>query len=328
MGSIVEYAPKAERRDAAWLPNDALSKAAGPFAERVAKIYPRPHAEFLSAEPARRRLMAIALMRSGVEQTRPHAEALAHWSLNRAQAVAVADAPHGLIAALRKYQGLETWEAFARLLALLAEPMAAKVLFHAAAIDAELLAKLVALPPALRRARIVALLGSWYEANIVAQAVNVAVRRSDQVISVEKIAEVLERARTPYRMYEALLAQSLSETTAGQALPACDFLRPVVTALDLRRTALKYRNCLDGYIGRIGRGAYAAYEVLGDEPACLGLFRSQHGWVIDQLYGVGNACVSAALNAKVAAFCVEHGACTQARPDAVLVRLADLLEAA
>jgi hypothetical protein len=111
-------------------------------------------------------------------------------------------------------------------------------------------------------------------------------------------------------------------------LPAIDWLRPVVTAPDLRRTGLKFRNCLEMYASRIGRGAYAAYEVMGEEPACLGLYRGSGHWVIEQLYGVDNSPVSAELAGRVMAYCQAHGARTVAQPDPILVRLADLVDAA
>jgi hypothetical protein len=328
MASIVEFAPKALRHDLAWTPNDALARAAGIYAARVAKLYERPHAAYLEGCGARRHLIHIAVMRGGVEQARPNAEALASWSLKRAAGAALPDAPAGLIEALRRISGDLQWNEYGVLLQLLAEPMAAKVLRHAEVIDARLIVVLDALPAPLRRARIVAQLPGWYEADLVKRAVAIAAARRDRPIAPARIAEQLERARSPQNLYAALLDATLSQETAGQALPAVDWLRPVVTAPDLRRTGLKFRNCLEGYTGRIGRGTYAAYEVLGDEPACLGLYRSGGHWVIEQLYGVDNCPVTPELAARVMAFCQAHGARTVAQPDPILVRLADLVEAA
>ncbi len=328
MASIVEFAPKALRRDLAWTPNDALAKAAGVYAERVAKLYPRPHAAYLEGCDARRRLIHIAVMRGGVEQARPYADALAGWSLKRAAGLALPDAPAGLIEALRRISGALQWNEYSVLLQLLAEPMAAKVLRHAEVIDARLIAVLDTLAPCLRRTRIVAQLPGWYEADLVKRAVAVAAARSDRPIAPARIAEQLERARSPQHLYASLLDATLSQETAGQALPAVEWLRPVVTAPDLRRTGLQFRNCLEGYTGRIGRGTYAAYEVLGEEPACLGLLRSAGHWVVEQLYGVDNCQVSAGLRTQVLAFCQAHGARTVSQPDPILVRLADLMERA
>ncbi|MDB5595309.1 MAG: hypothetical protein JWM36_2270 [Hyphomicrobiales bacterium] len=66
-------------------------------------------------------------------------------------------------------------------------------------------------------------------------------------------------------------------------------LRPLVSGEDMKRTALKYQNCLRGKIAVVALGRACFYEYAGSGGAVAEVAALSNGhWVLDGIYGVNN----------------------------------------
>ena len=132
-------------------PTSLLAFVAGEFAPRVAALWPAPHGPFVTASPARRHLACLALAFGRSQAAR---EALL-LRLPRAMALALGGpAPHGLARALTRI-GEVAWSAadYRKLLQLLRNRHAAKAVWHADALDPDLVCFGHGLPSAGARFR-------------------------------------------------------------------------------------------------------------------------------------------------------------------------------
>jgi len=308
-------------------PSGALVRAAGMFSVAIAKLYPRPHAAYFAAEPARQRAMQMLAHRYNSAPSRALAEALRDWSLKRVFADYFPEAPAGLVEALKKIQG-EPWrpDEHQRLIDLLREGgPGAKALHHAAAIDRELVRVLAALPAPLRRARIVAHLPTGALADLAGRAAKrvVAIHGAD---ALARLGDRLERARSTHNLFRMLIDEIGLEQLAPPPVPGADWFKPIATTHALRSAALRFENCLETRLGWLlsGRGAY--YEVLGDEPAIVEIMRASNGlWIAGEIRGHANAVVSKALMQRVVTHLARHGAVTPGmKIDRLALQLADI----
>jgi hypothetical protein len=308
MSSRVVLAPRAARQDS-FTPTDALRADAGVYAPAVARIFPRPHAAYFAAEPARRRAIRLIADRGPVRDAADLAEPLATQSMRRLLTTYLPQAPAGLPEALRRIVG-DPWEPaqFAQLFSLLREGGdGAKVLRHAQEISRELVGVLATLPDALRRPRIVACLPSPALARLAVSAAKKASERADQTLG--RIADRLERARSTPSLFRMLIDEIGIERLAPPPIPGTDWLVPIASAQQIRSAALRFENCLEGRIPWLlaGRGAY--YEALGAEPAVVEIVRDAAGlWAVGEIRGHANADVSQALLVRIRTHLETHGA--------------------
>lgn len=308
MTSRIELAPHAARADLRHMPTDALAIDAGGFANAVARIFPRPHAAYFAAEPARRRLMCLVAVRAAD----PHAlaEPLSTWSLKRIAGAFMPDAPEGFVEALKRLDGADwTSERLIELVELLREGgEGAKTLRHAAAIDARLVGTLGALPPALRRPRIVAQIPAVHLAELVAKGAKRIVREQPDV-DFGKLAERLERSRSTQGLFRMLIEAIGIERLAPPPIPGAPWLAPIATARAIESAALRFENCLRGRIPMLLAGNAAYYEALGGEPAVVEIVRDGAGlWVVGEVRGHANAGITDGLWAKIRKHLEVHGA--------------------
>lgn len=320
MPSQVELAPR-QARAQPHAPNAALVADAGAYAHAVARVWPRPHAAYFNAEPARRRLSGLIADLAG-ERAYGLAEALETWSLRRLATAYLPDAPTGLVEALRKLSA-ETWgsEDLRHLMLVLTDREGAKTLRHAPMIDRRLVMTLAALPPALRRPRIAANVPTAHTAELVARGVKRACARDEQAIA--RLAERLERARSPQNLFRMMIDAIGLEQLAPPPIPGADWFVPIASAVRIENAALRFANCLKGRIPLLLRGRAAYYEVVGREPAIVEIVRDGGGlWVVGEVRGHANAEISQDLWARIRAYLEFHGARTRgARPDALAIAL-------
>jgi hypothetical protein len=323
MPAHVELAPRAAAADP-FAPSATLVAEAGALAPALARIWPRPHASYFAAEPARRHLAAIIVAWSKGE-TRHLAAQFDVWSLRRLISEYLPDAPSGLAEALRKLgDGGFRREDYAALLSLLYEGgEGAKALRHAERIDRGLLNKLTALPASLRRPRIVALLDSVHVAALVARGAKRACGVIDER-AMARLADRLERARSSQGLFRMLIDEIGLEQLAPPPVPGADWLRPLASTRDIDHAARRFENCLKGRIPLLLLGRAAYYEVLGEEPAIVEIVRDLHGlWVVGEVRGHANAEITLALWERIRAHLERHGARVRgAKPDALAIALA------
>ncbi len=299
--------------DSVHMPSGALLAEAGEFAHAVARVYPRPHAAYFAAEPARQRLMALIAdrARGSFEALR---EPLSVWSLRRLVATYLPFAPDGFAEALRKLEGVWRKHDYERLAVLLGEQNGAKLLRHAARIDASLVLRIDMLPSDLRRVRIVALAQNAPMTALVARGAKRAVKIAGTSDEMAALGARLERARSTPQLFRMLIEAVGLERLAPPPIPGADWFVPRATERQIESAALRFQNCLKGRIPWLLRGCGAYYEVTGDEPAIVEIIRGENGlWVVGEVRGHANAAISASLWSRVRLYLERYGAQVERR---------------
>lgn len=323
MPAQVQLAPRVARADA-HAPSAALIADAGPFARAVARVWARPHAAYFAFEPPRRRLAGLAAERAHGDLG-ALAEALETWSLKRIAAVYLPDAPAGFVEALRKIEdGGWSVQEFDLLIGFLGESESMKTLRHAPRIDRVFVRTLAALPAALRRPRIVALVDA---SPATAQLIERGVARACGGAAAHetvRLADRLERARTLRQLFRMLIDAIGIERLAPPPIPGADWFKPLATAAQLESAALRFENCLKYRVPMMLRALGAYYEVVGEEPAIVEVVRDGDGlWVVGEVRGHANRDISLKLWTRVRDHLARHGARVRgARADSLAVALA------
>ena len=280
-------------------PTALLKLVAGEFAVDVARIWPEPHTDFLTAATARRHLVCLSLalghdvaIVAGVVLRGRLREAIPH---------AFDTAPAGLERALGRL-GETAWTAcgYRRLTRLLDDPRAAKLLRHADTIDREAFARLDRLPEPMGRALQVAQLITDDAAVAVNEAAAAIARRSgdDEARSAAQRWAAVES--------EAALFDAVREDLYPE-LPAPPFkgtatLRPLATKAAMRDAARRFNNCLAGRIVHAVAGFSAYYEWLYGPGAIVEISRDAvFGWRLEEAKGPNNDVLDADARAALAA---------------------------
>jgi hypothetical protein len=321
---------RAEAPRAIFTPSDALQRAAGPFARKVALVWPRPHEPYFAADAGHRHLIHIVAGGFGEDRVTfaSAAEPLGSWSVRRLLAAYLPDAPLGFAEALRRLAG-DDWrkQDYDQLRAFLAEGAeAAKVLRHSASITPQSLELLAALPPALRRMRIVALI-AWPDlAALAARGVAWGFGPDAPAGRLAQLADRLERAGSVQSLFLKLLESFPIERFATGPVPGGDWIRPIVGPKAMREAALRFRNCLALRIPAALAGAAAYYEVVGDEPAIVEivLSRRRNAWVFGEIRGTANEPVSNGLMAVITAYLEAHQVQAPRKVNTIVQELAEV----
>jgi hypothetical protein len=294
-------APPMARVDIA--PTPLLAFLAGEHAEARARAWPAPHAEFLALTAARRHLAAITIGRVAPEGYARLRALIEGAHLRDVAGAARLEAPRGFTRALSRL-GETLWRAaeYEALMAHLRDADSAQILRHAEAIDVALLAKLEALPPALRVARIVALTPgvdgaiALAEAFALAHRINPGVSQRDRVIA-------WGRAPDTRRLFETAL-EALKPLRFGEAVPAPRMDHPyrmIKTRDKLQVEALRFANCIASYHWEIGAEQMAVYVREGEVPVMIALKRDVGGWRLAEALAAGNVPLEEPLLRIVAA---------------------------
>lgn len=274
-----------------------LGFLAGPHADVIAEAWPAPHSGFLTLSTARRHAAAILL---GSAAGLRGAEIVRAVERGRdrdlARLLVDGEAPGGLMKALGRF-GEVLWDAsdYARFIALFAEPDAGRVLRHMKAIAADRLALIGALPEALRRAGIIALLPARAAAvEELADAFRLALRIHGAG-EAAAIAQRWNRARNALALFD-MAAEALQPVRFGHILPVPrlpEAFVPVADRKGLVRVALEFRNCLRDFTGDLAAGRMAVFTVReGSEMVAVALRQDPAGWRLAEAKGRQNEDVS------------------------------------
>lgn len=268
-------------------PSSLLSLVAGAFAPRVAALWPAPHAEFVTASPARRHLVCLALALDREAACRP---ALVS-RMPRAIAEAVGTAPPGLARALTRMGDLAwTAEDYRTLLRLLADPVAAKSLRHAEAIEPAVLRRLEALPPPMAGAVHLAMALSADGAVVLREAYD-ALRRRDGPAVADAAAARWAKAEFAKTVFD-WAREDLTPELLTPPHPGTARLKPLASKAALRDAARRYRNCLADHLPHAALGNSAYYEWEGPPAAIVQVSRDHvFGWRLDEVRAARNAAV-------------------------------------
>lgn len=274
-------------------PTSLLTHLAGEFASRIARVWPAPHGEFVTASPERRHLACLALTLG--RDLLPVREALLDAPLRRLLKALVPAAPDGLRRALGRL-GEVAWTAddYQRLLLLLADPRGAKALRHAEIISSKVVGRLAVLPPPMA--------GALYLAWELSDEAAAAVREAYEAIAFrdgraegERLAARWARAETG----KALVAMVADDLCLEP--PPCPFegtarLRPLTTRAAMGEAARRFGNCLAGQVWRAACGDVVYFEWTDGPGAVVAVARCHvFGWRLDEARGAQNAVLPEAV---------------------------------
>ena len=290
-------------------PSALLKLVAGDFAPALARIWPEPHAAFVTAPTPRRHLVCLGLAldrdMAGV------ADRVLGGRLRDAIVVALGSRPPGLERALGRL-GATAWSAVAyrKLLELLADPKAAKLLRHAEAIDAAAVARLDLLPGTMGRALGLALLITDDAATAVSEAAGAIACRSGAAVA-DAAAARWAAVETEAGLFEAVREDLYPEPPAPP-FAATARLKPLATKAAIRDAAKRYANCLATCVSHAVSGWSAYYEWSEGDGAILCITRDAiYGWRLEEAKGPSNALLDkearAALVAELGALGVYVG---------------------
>jgi hypothetical protein len=108
------------------------------------------------------------------------------------------------------------------------------------------------------------------------------------------------RTITTFSEFSKVLQRwALKASLPGHPVPANAEYRPITTGEDLRRTALRFRNCMRNYLPSMleSRSAFAAFQH-GDQEAIVHLVRRDERWELERLYGTANRPVTPELRSR------------------------------
>lgn len=278
-------------------PTSLLHHLSGEFALRVARLWPSPHAPFLTAEASRRHLLCLAF--SLGRDVGAHAEAILSRRLPLAIAAAVGAPPVGLARALGR-MGETAWSASAYrdLLVVLAHPKAAKVLRHAEQIQPDLVQRLAALPPPLSEVAGLAAKLDPRQLALLAEAYEALTFQSGRV-QADAAAARWRRHSQPKALFEAVKADLCPEPAAPPHAGG-PRLRPLTSKAEFAAAARRYRNCLADQTPYAASGWCAYYEWMGEPGAMIEITRDHiFGWRLEQARIAGNRAVPEALREEI-----------------------------
>lgn len=269
-------------------PSRLLGFLAGEFAGDVARLWPAPHTQFLTAPTERRHLACLAL--SLGQQGAAVARSLT-GPFKRAIRALAPDAPSGLPRALGRL-GETAWAAdeYRLLIERLADRRTAKVLNHAEAIDPLAVKTLSTLPPPVQGAGAGRFALSESQAVLLAECFEALARR-DGPEAAEAIARRWAVSRDAKALFRRVSAD-LAPAACAPPHPGTDLLVPLTTRKALADAGRRYRNCL---AGRVLDGWNHYYEWLGEPGAVICVVDDYlFGWRLDEALAADNAPVAPA----------------------------------
>jgi hypothetical protein len=270
-------------------PTPLLEFLAGPHAELVAGVWPAPHKDFLALPAARRHVAAILLAR-GEEDRAGLARALERHRDSEIAVRLIGKHVPGLMKAMARL-GETQWLAcdYERLLDLLVEPEAGRVLRHMPQIQPPQLALIQALPSILREAAIVEMVPHVAAARDLALAFRLALVIQGEGKRV-KLANAWRRAKDAPSLFEKAIDAMVPMRLAGpDKVPAlaAPFER-IVTRKALEALALEFRNCLRDFMQDIANGRMAVFAWRASPKLAVAIRWDPAGWRLAEAEAVGN----------------------------------------
>ncbi|WP_068874731.1 hypothetical protein [Phenylobacterium sp. CCH9-H3] len=298
-------APVPERTE----PTALLKLVAGEFAPAVAGLWPDPHTDFLTAATSRRHLVCLTLAMD--RDLGALAGVILRGRLREAIRLALGRSPPGLERALGRL-GETAWSgpAYSRLLDLLADPAAAKLLRHAEAIDGAAVGRLTRLPEPMGRALQLALVLTDDAAQALGEAAGAIACRSSPAVA-RAAAARWAGAESEAALFDAVREDLYPEPPAPPFAGTAT-LKPLATKAALRAAARRYANCLATRVTHAVGGFSAYYEWTRGTGAIVEISRDAiFGWRLEEAKGPNNEVLDPearrALAAELAALGVHVG---------------------
>jgi hypothetical protein len=280
-------------------PSPLLDLLAGDFAARIARVWPSPHAVYLTAPSARRHLVCLALVQAQPE--RLDLNKILNCSMRSAIARAVPTAPPGLARALERL-GERAWSEadYRLLLQLMTQSRSAKILRHRNQITVEDVRALGRLPGALLDEGLGGLGLGGDAADLLAEAFE-SISRRDGAGAQAVLARRWAGAGAVPRLVE-LVQNDLEPELPPPPFAGTQRLVPLSTKVALVDAAQRYKNCLRNQVRWAAWGVSAFYEWMDAPGAVLEISRDRlHGWSLDQARLTGNKAVLDPMRSEIIA---------------------------
>jgi hypothetical protein len=264
-------------------------QALAPFhAPEIARLLPFPHQQFFALSTARVHLLGLSLI--GVDILDIDIALLAAKRWSDVIKPLFDPPPIGLEGVLSK-MALPMWSGddYRRLWDLIGCPHALDHLLHANELTPDLIAILHELPPILRHESIVRHLHRTSEARVIAYAFEDK-KKATRLLGAAKPIKKRERF---FRKALSIVSKTRKFSTAPEVKHPR--IQPIRTPDELRRTALRFKNCLRSHADKASSGERVFYVYEGDEPTVIMLSAGYVGeYVIEQMLGINNAVLSVA----------------------------------
>lgn len=271
-------------------PSALLKLVAGEFAPDVAMLWPDPHTAYLTAPAARRHLVGLAFALG--RDVAALGDDLLAGRLRGAIRLAAPSRVPGLERALGRL-GETGWSgaAYRKLLELLVDPAAAKLLRHADRIDEGAVGRLAIFPEAMGRALHLSAAMTDDAATAVAECHGAIACRSGSDVA-EAAAARWAEVENEAALFEAVREDIYPEPPPAP-FPATGRLRPLATKAELRDAARRFDNCLASRVNHAVSGWSAFYEWTGPPGAVVEISRDAiFGWRLDEAKGPNNEVLS------------------------------------
>lgn len=262
---------------------------------RAAQYDPALLAELVHLSRSRMHLVALALAHLDGAAPPELARILLRGSARQTLDAVLGQRPIGLKRVVRRLPDrvLEN-KSYRRLLQLLDDPAAAKLLHHADEIDDAAIKVVDDTPPALRSVAFT--LHGWFGGMAsLADGLKVLADRG-AAASFDALIADLALLRQPKQFMAKI-------NCLVESLPLPDLLPPswagharrIDAAAEIRALAKRWRNCLENYVCRVESGECAIYlwEDGNLQAACSVRRRGRLGWFVDEVRGPRNAEIEA-----------------------------------
>ena len=123
-----------------------------------------------------------------------------------------------------------------------------------------------------------------------------------------ELRRALKSVTSREALHRFVVSWAFRTTLPPHPVPGSDHYHPVTQAADLRRLALKHRNCARSHLANVleGQAAFALFR-LGDKEAVVHLVHDYRGWHLDQIYGPANSRPDSRLATQAMAHLAGHG---------------------
>lgn len=276
--------------------------------------------DFLRASVERRQVIAALLSTKPLPNDPGKAASLAAITSNGGHRemlrIAYGSAPTGIRGALARSGPQPHPRAFYRMLADLLRDSGnaptARVIKQLDALDLLRLRIIQSLPADICTANLVRLIGNTQTASDVAKLIDLM---TEGGIDRREISQALGRVTTDTQLSEFWDRWTQKLPLPEHPVPETANYQPIKCGAELRRMALRYRNCARRYLPQAleGRDAFAEYAE-GGNRAVVHLEKREDGWALAGTFGQDNGRIEPALRIAAHSYLTANGVNTTTVP--------------
>ena len=268
---------------------------------------------YFRASDERRHVAAAMLATHPLPTSAPEARQLADFAMEAGHreilVAAFGRVPRGLRGALARSgpqpQSRSYYRTLYEMLSSTKSRRAASIIGQLDSLDLTRLRVIDCLPYEICSANLVGVIGNPRMAADVAKLFDLL---SENGIDRKALAEALRKVSSASQLPPLWHRWSQKLTFPLHPVPATDDFIPIRTGAELRRLALRYRNCSMRYISNVmeGESAFAEFK-WSAQRAVIHLIRHDGKWMLEGVFGTDNDLVEPELRSAAVGFLEEHG---------------------